>query len=154
MYYIGIDPGQSGAVAVLDDKGICIRIDDYPGSEVYAAKILQGVAHPTNGSLAALEDVHAMPKQGVSSTFKFGTNFGIWRGILAAYAIPFLLVKPRIWQKGIIRKADGKQASLAAARRMFPKAELHLKKHHNRADALLIAHWLWQRHNNPQAGGR
>jgi crossover junction endodeoxyribonuclease RuvC len=92
-----------------------------------------------------------MPKQGVSSTFKFGVNFGIWRGILAAYQIPFQLVKPRQWQKGVIRKADGKMASLIAARRRWPKAELHLKKHHGRADALWIAEWL-RTHNQGGIG--
>ena len=165
MYYIGIDPGQSGAIAILDDKDTVVLLKDWPGDEVEAARLLE-YSHMQNPSAcsstidffkdivgAALEDVHSMPKQGVSSTFKFGTNFGIWRGILAAYGIPFQLVKPRTWQTGLIRKADGKQASLAVARRMFPKAELHLKKHHGRADALLIAHWLRQQHNNPQAGG-
>jgi crossover junction endodeoxyribonuclease RuvC len=157
MYYIGIDPGQSGAVAVLDSKHGYIDVLDWPGDEILVAKLVCAIRCQIEtlkySLVAALEDVHAMPKQGVSSTFKFGSNFGIWRGILAAYGIPFQLVKPRTWQTGIIRKADGKQASLAVARRMFPKAELHLKKHHGRADALLIAHWLRQQHNNPQAGG-
>jgi crossover junction endodeoxyribonuclease RuvC len=85
-----------------------------------------------------------MPKQGVTSVFSFGENFGIWQGILAALGIPFLMPRPREWQKGLVRPSDGhdtKSRSLAVARRLFPDAPLAKKKDHNRADALLLAWW-------------
>jgi crossover junction endodeoxyribonuclease RuvC len=152
MYYIGIDPGQSGAMAMLSSTGQIDGLIDWPGDEISLAQTLKdwnNIFEDLQGrweAIAALEDVHAMPKQGVSSTFKFGTNFGIWRGLLAANEIPFEFVRPQAWQKGVIRKADGKKASLIAARRKWPDAELHLVKHHGRADALWIAEWLRLKH--------
>jgi crossover junction endodeoxyribonuclease RuvC len=137
--FLGIDPGQTGAIAVLGEY--VTEVHDYPGDEVGVARLLWSFTRRYQVQLAALESVHAMPGQGVSSTFKFGTNVGIWRGVLAATHIPFLLVRPQEWQKGMIKKADGKKGSLIVARRMFPEAELHLAKHHNRADALLMAYW-------------
>jgi hypothetical protein len=139
-YFIGIDPGQSGAMAVINEQGDCCDLFDWPGDEV--SLINRFIPEAYSNVRAALESVHAMPRQGVSSTFKFGTNFGIWKGVLASYKIPFELVTPQAWQKGVIKRADGKQASLIAARRRWPTVELHLKKHHGRADALWIAEWL------------
>jgi hypothetical protein len=138
--YIGIDPGQSGALAVIHRDGY--TVDDWPGDEVAAADLLRMVMVNHQGPyMAALELVHAMPKQGVASMFKFGCNFGVWKGLLAMAGIPFRLVRPQEWQKGFISKADGKTAALAAARRLFPDAPLGRAKDHGRADALLIANW-------------
>jgi crossover junction endodeoxyribonuclease RuvC len=89
-----------------------------------------------------------MPKQGVTSTFKFGANFGTWQGIIAVLGLPCLMPRPAEWQKGLVRKSDGKDPkarSLAVARRLFPDAELSKKKDHGRADALLLAWWAKQR---------
>jgi len=91
-----------------------------------------------------------MPKQGVASTFKFGTNYGIWRGILAAFEIPFYTVGVHQWQKGVIQKAQDKKPALAAASRLFPTAELYGPRgggKDGRADALLIAHWCRRQSN-------
>jgi crossover junction endodeoxyribonuclease RuvC len=141
--YIGIDPGQSGAVALLpgDDPH---RVEDWPGDPSAAAELLKGWSIEYQVQLAALESVHAMPKQGVSSTFRFGANWGTWQGILAALGLPYLMPRPTEWQKGLVRKSDGpdpKARSLAVARRLFPDAELSKKKDHGRADALLLAWW-------------
>lgn len=93
--------------------------------------------------LAIIEQVSAMPKQGVSSTFKFADVFGQVKGICAALRIPVRLVRPQDWKKGLFNKSDGsdpKKAGLAIARRMFPRVDwLSRAKDHNRADALLIA---------------
>lgn len=146
--FIGIDPGQSGAIAVINEKQDILEVVDWPGDEVKAADIVRRVSTsclPLNTPIrAALEKVAAMPKQGVSSTFKFATNYGIWKGILAALKIPFIEVRPQAWQKGIVsKKQDGvNKPSVAAAARMFPTAELFGPKggkKDGRADALLIA---------------
>lgn len=144
MIYLGIDPGQTGAMAVIEPKANIADVYDWPGDEVAAARLMRQIisfGQHTWITRAVLEDVHAMPKQGVVSTFKFGTNFGIWRGILAALEIPFVLVKPQTWKKefGLIKK--DKLESLYAARRRWPEVELHLKKHHGRADALWMAEY-------------
>jgi crossover junction endodeoxyribonuclease RuvC len=94
--------------------------------------------------VGAIEYCHAMPKQGVTSMFKFGTNYGIWHGILAALQIPFYIARPAQWQKGVIKKAQDKKPAVAAAARIFPGAELHGPRggaKDGRADALLIAYW-------------
>ena len=141
--YIGIDPGASGALAGLDPMGRVVEVHDYAGEQDAARKIRELQDRFT--LQAALEQVHAMPKQGVSSSFKFGMAFGAWVGVLAALGVPYRLVPPTVWQKGRVRKTDGpdpKTRSLTAARRMFPEASLARKKDDGRADALLIADWL------------
>ena len=140
--FIGIDPGANGAVAVISREQEIILLQDYPGNEVAAANLLRGVSE--QNVFAAIEKAQAMPKQGVRSMFKFGTNYGVWKGILATLGIPFREITPRTWQKGVIAKAQDKKPAVAAAARMFPKAELYGPrggKKDGRADALLIADW-------------
>lgn len=139
--YLGIDPGASGAAALLTADGEAI-VRDYPGDPSLAADLVRAWRTEYRIELAALEAVHAMPKQGVSSMFKLGANFGAWLGILAALSIPHVLVRPQEWQRGILTKGDGtdtKARSLAAARRMWPDLELGRKKDHGRADSLHLA---------------
>ena len=144
--FVGIDPGASGAMAVLPE-GDSPLVEDWPGDPGAAAEILRSWATEYHIQLAALESVHAMPKQGVSSTFRFGVNFGAWQGILSALDLPYLMPRPTEWQKGLVRKSDGpdpKARSLAVARRLFPDADLSRKKDHGRADSLLLAWWAKQ----------
>ena len=146
MLYLGIDPGQTGAIAAINSSLEVIFLEDYPGDEIGISVLLKKIQkhHKNLVPYAALEKVHAMPKQGVSSTFKFGTNYGMWRGALAAYAIPFFNPTPQAWQKGVISRAQDKKPALAAARRLFPSAELTGPRggaKDGRADALLIADW-------------
>jgi len=84
-----------------------------------------------------------MPKQGVSSTFKFGMNFGAWQGILAALRIPYITVTPRQWQKALLDAGTGetKARSLNMARRLFPEVEMRFKADDGKADALHLARW-------------
>lgn len=146
--FIGIDPGQAGAIAAIDNNMNIFLLEDWPGDEVQAAKIVNTVKlHTDINKLsihAAIEKVSAMPKQGVTSMFKFGANYGIWKGILAAKGIPFQEVSPQAWQKGIVSKARDKSPSIATAGRLFPKAELFGPrggKKDGRSDALLIAYF-------------
>ena len=145
--YIGIDPGASGAIAVINSNQDIYLLKDWPGDEVQAAKIVESIFSEGYGGeiRAAIEKAHAMPKQGVSSTFKFGMNYGMWKGILASHGIPFREITPKTWQKGVIAKAQDKKPAVAAAARMFPTAELYGPrggKKDGRADALLIADWV------------
>lgn len=70
-------------------------------------------------------------------------NYGLYQGLLLAFDIPFITVRPQEWQKGIVPKklSESDKPSLTVARRLFPQVDLHLQKHHGRADALLIADW-------------
>ncbi len=139
--WLGIDPGASGAAALITADGQAL-VQDYPGDPSLAADLVRQWRADHQIQLAALESVHAMPKQGVSSMFKLGANFGAWLGLLAALGVPHVLVRPQEWQRGILTKGDGpdtKAQSLAAARRQWPDMELGLKRHHGRADALHLA---------------
>lgn len=154
--WIGIDPGQGGAIAMIGAEEL-LTVIDWPGDEITAAEIMRDAVISCDIKLCALEMVGSFSpagrKQGGVSMFKFGTNWGIWRGILAALQIPFIMVRPQEWQKGLVpKKAEGDdKPSLAVARRLFPDAELHLKKHHGRADALLLAHYAKRHADAKQA---
>jgi Holliday junction resolvasome RuvABC endonuclease subunit len=158
--FIGIDPGQSGAIAVINSSDEVIALHDWPGDEIQAAVLVYNLTEDLPVK-AAIEKVAARPKQGVSSMFKFGTNYGVWKGILAAFSIPFLEVTPQKWQKGIISKAQDKKPSIAAAGRLFPSAEITGPRggaKDGRADALLIAYWCKRQfigeHDEPKRSPR
>jgi len=141
--WLGVDPGKTGAVALLGDDG-SVLVEDF--SDVYGmAFTLREWMAMCNIVAAGVEKVASRPGQGVVSTFNFGMNVGTWHGLLAANAIALHTPTPRTWQQKYLSKADGpdtKAASLAVARRLYPTADLRFKKHHNRADALLIATWV------------
>jgi crossover junction endodeoxyribonuclease RuvC len=164
---IGIDPGLSGAVAILDHRTDppTVTVHDTPtltltGSrggvrheyDLHAmARLLQPYAG-VNGTQACIERVHAYPRQGVRSMFTLGYGAGAWEGVLAALGIPFRRVLPRQWQQWMLTgELKGKDASRFVAMRQFPQlaSELRAKRHHNRADALLIA--VWGRRQDPEA---
>ena len=167
MFYIGIDPGLDGAVAAIDGCDGTVQFFDTPTLEVTGGKKTRRVYDV--GAMAgclrkfgdedfvhrhcvcAVESVHSMPDQGTASSFTFGMGFGMWQGILSALKMPYTLVPPQRWKKAMM---DGmgkeKDASRVVAMRLFPNADLHLKKHHGRADALLLAEYI--RRN--EEGGR
>lgn len=156
MITAGIDPGLSGAIAFLDERGepYCGGVYDTPVVEVprsnggkrhafdlpEMASLLRMV--PADSLSVVLEQVGPMPGQGVTSMFRFGEGYGCWQGILAALGIRYVLVHPQRWQRAMldgVPRGDG--ASLIVAKRRFPKVDLHRKKDHGRADALLLAEW-------------
>ena len=132
--FMGIDPGKSGCIVLLDEDGNMI-----------ASQRLSDTMHDVSNFLAVfkdsirfavLEKVSAMHRQGVASTFKFGTSYGFCLGLLAAFGIPYELHTPSKWQ-GVMRcrsKGD-KKVTKAAAQALFPKVKIT----HAEADAALIA---------------
>ena len=143
-YYIGIDPGATGALALLDTGFNGAIVWDYEERHAGIFLIKKLLEEDIKFS-AAIERAQAMPAQGVVSMFKFGENYGRWQGILETLEIPFIYVTPHKWQKAVfdsMPKTDTKTMSLDLARRLFPDLDLKYKKHHGRADALLIAHYL------------
>lgn len=134
--FLGVDPGVSGAMALVDARGR--YVSDIRNKEPLADicdwvdRWSRRITH------AVLEQVHAMPKQGVSSTFKFGTSFGICQGILSFVAIPWEMVSPGIWQRklGCLTKGD-KNITRTKASMLFPDTKIV----HANADALLIAEY-------------
>jgi hypothetical protein len=140
--YLGIDPGASGALAIISEV---IKVFDYEDSDaLFWLKVIG--EERLKGDIdvhAVIEKVNAMPKQGVSSMFKFGRNYGQWIGRLETLGIPFDYVTPQKWKKAMfdsMPKDDPKNMALDRARRLFPQMQdrLKRKKDHNRAEALLI----------------
>lgn len=140
--YIGVDPGKTGAVAILDDKGNYINVLDFGQGGLMSALI----DYAPVVKFAYLEKVHSMPGQGVVSTFSFGENFGWWQGVLGSLGIPYTTIRPQDWMKkySLQKSSASDKPGLEVARSLFPEAPLCLKKHHNRADALLIARACWE----------
>jgi hypothetical protein len=131
---------------VLEGDGTLVGLTDLPVIRDHSLAWIDGgllctklLAYPGPKS-AIVERVSAMPKQGVSSSFKFGVGFGSVLGVLQALQLPFDFVTPAKW-KGDLKLGKDKKASLHKARLLWPTADLHLEKHDGRAEALLIAYW-------------
>ena len=136
MTYVGIDPGKSGAIAVLFDDGEPPAIQKLDATPQDLIDFLRG--YDTVNMRAMLELVHAMPKQGVTSTFTFGQNYGLLKGILAALQISYRLVTPQVWQRVLGCRSGGvKNRTKAAAQQIWPRAKIT----HATADAMLIAEY-------------
>ena len=135
--YVGIDPGQSGALAVIDSELYPIKVLDF--SRIECADYLKSIKD--NVALAFIELVHAMPKNGVVSMFRFGENFGWWQGVLNGLDIVFHYVPPQTWMKhfGLTKNSPNDKPSLTLCRKAFPEVDLSLKKYNGRSDALCIA---------------
>ena len=153
MHIIGIDPGLTGAVAVLpeglffDTPVASVKKGGkkvYLVAEMVALFLVYRASEVPDRAHVYIEDVHAMPGQGVSSTFSFGRGYGLWEGIVAALGIPYTLVSPVRWKRAMM---DGmgkeKGASRIRAGQLFPRfiGQLTRVKDHGRADALLIAEY-------------
>jgi len=151
---VGLDPGISGAIAFLKDNLEFIAVFDMPTmplskskNQVNAAALAKIIRLHPWPMTAYLEAVSAMPKQGVSSMFSFGTSYGIVQGVLAALDIPTVLIRPQVWKvRAGLRGAD-KDMARTLAQRLYPMAELSRKKDIGRADAILIARFAIESHN-------
>lgn len=154
MRTLAIDPGLSGAVGLLEN-GVFVAVEDMPivakgfgsvKSEVNATALralLARMAPAGEHCAAAVERVNAMPGQGVSSVFSLGDSFGVARAIAAGLGLELHYVSPVTWKKHFGLSSD-KEQSRALASRLFPDAPLNLKKHADRAEALLMARWLYE----------
>lgn len=80
-----------------------------------------------------------MPKQGVSSVFALGMNFGQWLGVLAGFRLPVMLVRPCDWKKGYVPAKADKSLSVGVVLRRWPDVPIPFKKYHGRAEAVLLA---------------
>jgi crossover junction endodeoxyribonuclease RuvC len=142
MIFLGIDPGNSGGFVLIDEDGNVLTHDKQPETELdvcFSLQCARNFAELEGHKLTAIiEKVHAMPKQGVTSVFTFGRNYGFLRGVITSLSIPFVDVTPQKWQKelGCQTKGD-KNVSKAKAQQLWPK----IKWTHATADAALIAKW-------------
>ena len=151
MRIFGIDPGIAGAIAILDEKKIVDVIDLPTMSEGKKNKKQLNSAHLSqyistnivdiNKTVVVVEQVNAMPGQGVTSMFNFGQTFGAIKGICAALKLPIFFVRPSKWKKHFELINSSKDASRTKVIEMYPylSNQLSKKKDVNKSDAILIA---------------
>ena len=144
MKVIGMDPGISGAVAVVTDGGILVECFDMPvfkirgKSQIDVHRLGQMIATHREDARAVIELVGAMPGQGVTSMFTFGFAAGVLHGIVGALGLPLATVSPREW-KGHFRLGKSKDESRRLATRRWPMGPFARVKDAGRAEAALIA---------------
>lgn len=152
-FVIGIDPGASGAVAILDNKGGLVHVFEMPAVEVVVGGknkrrispemlVSELQMYAMQGAVAYVEQVNAMPGQGVTSMFAFGEAFGLAKGVLVGLGIPVQTVTPNKWKKAMNLNA-GKDAARAKAAALWPAhaGEFKRVKDDGKAEAALIAKW-------------
>ena len=158
MLIIGIDPGISGSICFFED-GKIVEVLEMPtmtegkknkkqvnGAQVYN-EISEKINKKSNQEVrVVIENVSAMPGQGVTSLFNFGQSFGILKGICSAMRLPIYFVRPAKWKKYYNLINSEKDASRTRAIEIFPhfSSQLSKKKDSNKADAILIASFYYE----------
>jgi crossover junction endodeoxyribonuclease RuvC len=145
MLICGVDPGITGAIAIIESDTKFHAVYDMPTMPRNEKK-LQVDAHELSRlldqwevDLVVIEMVSAMPNQGVVSMFNFGDSFGQVKGVVAALGIQTYFVRPQAWKKAAGLLKQDKEASRLLAIELFPDAPLDRKKDSGRAEALLVA---------------
>ena len=158
MLIIGIDPGISGSICFFQD-GKIMDVVEMPtmiegkknkkqvnGSQIFN-EILERIRNIDKKDIkVVIEQVSAMPGQGVTSMFNFGQSFGILKGICSAMQLPMYFVRPAKWKKYFNLINSEKDASRTRAIEIFPyfSSQLSRKKDSNKADAILIASFYYE----------
>ena len=158
MLIIGIDPGISGSICFFQD-GKIIDVVEMPtmtdgkknkkqdnGAQIYHEISLRIKNLKKEEIKVVIEQVSAMPGQGVTSMFNFGQSFGILKGICSAMQLPMYFVRPTKWKKYFNLINSEKDASRTKAIEVFPyfSSQLFRKKDSNKADAILIASFYYE----------
>ncbi len=151
MKIIGIDPGLSGAIAVLQNNKV-LNIFEMPVmaegkknkrqlNSALLVELLNNQISKGEEVSVVVEQVNAMPGQGVTSMFNFGQTFGAIKGICAALGLPIFFVRPSKWKKHFELINSSKDSSRTKAIEMYPllSKDLAKKKDVNKSDAILIA---------------
>jgi crossover junction endodeoxyribonuclease RuvC len=158
MLIIGIDPGITGSLCFFED-GKIIDVVEMPNMpegkkktrQVNGAQTFYEIFSRTKGLdkrniKVVIEQVSAMPGQGVTSMFNFGQSFGVLKGICSAMQLPVYFVRPAKWKKYFNLINSEKDASRTKAIEVFPyfSSNLSKKKDSNKADAILIASFFYE----------
>ena len=162
MLIIGIDPGISGSICFLED-GVIKDVLEMPtmtegkknkkqvnGSQIFNEISLRTKTYEKKNIKVVIEQVSAMPGQGVTSMFNFGQSFGILKGICSAMQLSIYFVRPAKWKKYFNLINSEKDASRTRAIEIFPyfSSNLSKKKDSNKADAILIASYFHETYKN------
>ena len=151
MIIIGVDPGINGAISIIENKKI-LEVYDTPTmidgkknkrqiNSAQVSSIFKERLNLNKDVIVVVEQVNAMPGQGVTSMFNFGQSFGVIKGICAALSLPIHFVRPTKWKKHFNLIKTNKDASRTKVIESYPEisSKLQRKKDSNRADAILIA---------------
>ena len=153
MQIIGIDPGLSGGIAILEDNKVKMLFDMPVMSDgkknkrqlnsALLAQLIRDNIKNVEDTAIVVEQVNAMPGQGVTSMFNFGQTFGAIKGICAALELPIFFVRPAKWKKHFELINSSKDASRTKVIEMYPSIaeKLSKKKDVNKSDAILIARY-------------
>lgn len=157
--YIGIDPGKSGAIVVLDSGAhILEKIVTPTIGKEYDIQKMRDILMQYQDSSVTLENINGHVAQGRTTAFVMGQGLGIWKGLLMGIGMGHTLVTPQTWQKemhhgvpvqykaGKKKKKDTKKMSLIAVQRLFPNADLRksdkaTNPHDGICDAMLLAEY-------------
>ena len=154
MKIIGIDPGLTGAIAIMQNNKVLDIIEMPVMSEGKKNKrqlnraqlfsIIKKNIESNEEVAVVVEQVNAMPGQGVTSMFNFGQTFGAIKGVCAALELPIFFVRPSKWKKYFELINASKDSSRTKAIEMYPSLSNHLakKKDVNKSDAILIARYF------------
>ena len=158
MLIIGIDPGISGSICFLN-HGKILDVIEMPTMaegkknkrQVNGSQIYNEICKRINGTenqdvRVVIEQVSAMPGQGVTSMFNFGQSFGILKGLCSAMQLPMYFIRPAKWKKYFNLINSEKDASRTRAIEIYPyfSSQLSKKKDSNKADAILIASFYYE----------
>ena len=156
MKIVGIDPGLSGAIAILEDNKVLSLFDMPVMSEgkknkkqlnsAQLVNILRENILNSEDIAVVVEQVNAMPGQGVTSMFNFGQTFGAIKGVSAALNLPIFFVRPSKWKKHFELINSSKDSSRTKVIEMYPSlsSQLSKKKDVNKSDAVLIARFYYE----------
>ena len=158
MLVIGIDPGISGSICFFQDGKITDVVEmptmtegkknkkQVNGSQIFNEISERVKKIDKNEIKVVIEQVSAMPGQGVTSMFNFGQSYGILKGICSAMQLPMYFVRPAKWKKYFNLINSEKDASRTKAIEIFPyfSTQLSRKKDSNKADAILIASFYYE----------
>ena len=162
MLIIGIDPGISGSICFFED-GKILDVIEMPtmsegkknkkqvnGVQIFNEFLVRINKTESENIRVVIEQVSAMPGQGVTSMFNFGQSFGIIKGVCAAMQLPMFFVRPAKWKKYFNLLNSQKDASRTRAIEIFPyfSTRLSKKKDTNKADAILIASFYYETYKN------
>ena len=164
MLIIGIDPGISGSLCFFQN-GKIIDLVEMPsmaegkknkrqvnGAQIYNEIYLRTKNIEKKDIKVIIEQVSAMPGQGVTSMFNFGQSFGVLKGICSAMHLPMYFVRPAKWKKYFNLLNSEKDASRTKAIEIFPyiSSKLSRKKDSNKADAILIASFFYETYKSDE----
>lgn len=152
MMYLGIDPGFSGALAVLDENLEVIHYQDMPIIEVAKKReldepelrdILRRFSPYYINLTVGIEKSQTMPNQGIVSSGRYMASYGFLRGLCVGMGLPYILIRPPTWKKAMLADMPKeKGSSIQKVGQIYPNIKFTRKKDHGICDAILIARYM------------